>query len=75
MEEICAQAIKLAGGPAKMASALVEAGNKPITSQAVSQWTKVPADRVIAVEGICGLSRHDLRPDIFGPAPAAGVAA
>lgn len=46
-----------------------------ITSGALSQWTQVPADRVIAVEQITGISRHDLRPDVFGPAPRKGKAA
>lgn len=40
-----------------------------ITSGALSQWTQVPADRVIAVEAATGISRHVLRPDVFGPAP------
>lgn len=37
----------------------------------ISQWRekKVPAERVLAVEEKTGLSRHDLRPDIFGPSP------
>lgn len=40
-----------------------------ITSQAVSQWRQVPPERVLAVEGLTGISRHDLRPDIFGASP------
>lgn len=36
---------------------------------AISQWTKVPAERVLAVEESTGISRHDLRPDIYPPAP------
>lgn len=36
---------------------------------ALSQWTQVPAERVLDVERLTGLSRHDLRPDIFGPDP------
>lgn len=36
---------------------------------AISQWTKVPSERVLKVEEVTGISRHDLRPDIFGPAP------
>lgn len=36
---------------------------------ALSQWTQVPAERVLDVERHTGLSRHDLRPDIYGPAP------
>ena len=46
-----------------------------VTQGAISQWTQVPADRVIAVEQITGISRHDLRPDVFGPAPRKGKAA
>lgn len=40
-----------------------------ITSGALSQWGQVPADRVIAVEVITGISRHLLRPDVFGAIP------
>ena len=37
----------------------------------ISQWTKVPAEYAIRIETLTGLSRHDLRPDIFGDHPAA----
>jgi DNA-binding transcriptional regulator YdaS (Cro superfamily) len=36
-----------------------------VSSQAVSQWKRVPADRVLEVERISGVSRHDLRPDLY----------
>jgi len=36
---------------------------------ALSQWTQVPAERVLDVERHTGISRHDLRPDLYGPAP------
>lgn len=36
-----------------------------ITSQAVSQWHRCPAERVLDVERATGISRHDLRPDIY----------
>lgn len=36
---------------------------------AISQWSQVPAERVPAVAQATGLSRHDLRPDLFDPAP------
>ncbi|WP_024873117.1 transcriptional regulator [Tolumonas lignilytica] len=39
-----------------------------VTPQAVQQWkksNKVPAERVISVERITGVSRHDIRPDIY----------
>jgi len=47
-----------------------------VTPGAISQWDRVPAERVIEVERLTGISRHDLRPDIFGvtPAPTAQVA-
>lgn len=41
-----------------------------ITAGAVSQWRNgVPAERVLDVERITGISRHELRPDVFGPSP------
>lgn len=53
------RAIDLAGGPAALAAKL------DITPQAISQWKRVPAERVIAVEAASGVSRHDLRPDLY----------
>jgi Putative antitoxin of bacterial toxin-antitoxin system, YdaS/YdaT len=38
-----------------------------ITRSAVSQWDQVPAKHVLRVESVTGISRHDLRPDIYGP--------
>jgi DNA-binding transcriptional regulator YdaS (Cro superfamily) len=32
-------------------------------------WTAVPAERVLEIERLTGVSRHELRPDVFGPAP------
>lgn len=37
-----------------------------ISRGAVCQWDKVPTERVLQVERITGVSRHDLRPDVFG---------
>lgn len=38
----------------------------------VTRWAQrqVPVDRLVSVEVATGVSRHDLRPDIYGPAPA-----
>lgn len=36
-----------------------------ITTGAVAKWRRVPAERVLAVEALTGISRHDLRPDIY----------
>lgn len=70
MEDFCEQAKTIAGGPSALSKAL-----GGITSQAVSQWKRVPPEHVVGVERITGVSRHDLRPDIFGPAPSKSVEA
>ena len=63
------QAIEIVGTQAAFARAL---GVKP---QHVWNWInrdeKAPADQVLAIEAAVGgkVTRHDLRPDIFGPAP------
>lgn len=57
------RAIESAGGVSVLASAI------GVTSQAISQWSKVPAARVLSVEEASGISRHELRPDLY-PAPA-----
>ncbi len=66
MEASLESAKKSAGGSVGLAKALGD-----ITPQAISQWTKVPAERVLDVERITGVSRYELRPDIFGPHPVA----
>lgn len=36
-----------------------------VRSQAVSQWDRVPAERVLAVEEATGVKAHELRPDLY----------
>jgi len=36
-----------------------------IKAQSVTKWTRVPAERVLQVERVTGVSRHDLRPDLY----------
>lgn len=43
-----------------------------INQGAVSQWDRVPSERVLEVERVTGVSRHDLRPDLY---PREGFAA
>lgn len=63
------------GGIVKLSEAL------GLSRGAVSQWTRVPAERVLEVERVTGIPREILRPDIYpvelnrrafpGPAKAA----
>ncbi|WP_299941183.1 YdaS family helix-turn-helix protein [uncultured Nitratireductor sp.] len=68
MEQVCKNAIKKSGGPTVLAQRLAEAGVR-ISPQAISQWKAIPSGRAVLIEQISGISRHELRPDIFGPAP------
>lgn len=55
-------------------SQLALAGLLGIKAPSVSGWyerKRVPAERCIAIELATGVSRHELRPDVFGPAPTA----
>jgi TorA maturation chaperone TorD len=53
------EAIRAAGGIGALARAL------GISQPAVSTWRKVPAERVLAVEALTGVSRAVLRPDLY----------
>ena len=37
-----------------------------ITRQAIQQWTTVPVQHVLAMEEISGVSRYEMRPDVYG---------
>jgi DNA-binding transcriptional regulator YdaS (Cro superfamily) len=62
MKEALDLAKQKAGGASGLARAL-----GGISPQAVSQWDRVPAERVIQVEKVTGIARHQLRPDIYPP--------
>lgn len=36
-----------------------------LTRAAVAKWSEVPAERVVAVERLTGISRRKLRPDLY----------
>jgi hypothetical protein len=36
-----------------------------ITAGAITQWSIVPADKLVAVEAFTSIPRQDLRPDLF----------
>src|SRR5690242_4212400 len=59
------QAIRAAGGVGALAQKL------GISQPSVSNWSRVPAERVVAVEAATGVMRGALRPDLYGDAAAA----
>lgn len=71
METTCSpvdRVIDALGGLTQTASALGIANPSVIANWRTRR--QVPYRRVLEIEGLTGISRHDLRPDIFGPAPA-----
>lgn len=65
MIQIVEQAAEKVGGPVALANQL------GIKHPALYSWKRVPAERVLEIERITGISRHVQRPDVFGPAPDA----
>lgn len=59
MANIIESIIEKAGGITALARGL------GITHNAIYSWQRVPAERVIDVERITGVDRHDIRPDIY----------
>jgi TorA maturation chaperone TorD len=57
------EAIRAAGGVGALARKL------GIAQPSVSNWTRVPAERVVAVEAVTGIGRALLRPDLYGERP------
>ncbi len=56
------EAIQAVGGVTELARRI------GIAQPSVSNWDRVPADRVVAVETVSGISRMHLRPDLYGEA-------
>ncbi|SEI41886.1 DNA-binding transcriptional regulator YdaS, prophage-encoded, Cro superfamily [Azotobacter beijerinckii] len=67
------QAIKKAGGQSALARKLSTPAKK-VSQQRLWHWFQVkgvcPAEWVLQVEEITGVSRYSLRPDVFGEEPA-----
>lgn len=57
------QAIGAIGGVSQLARQL------GVAQPSVSKWNRVPAERVLSVESLTGISRVVLRPDLYGEAP------
>jgi DNA-binding transcriptional regulator YdaS (Cro superfamily) len=60
------EAIDAIGGVAAVAA------KTGISIQAIYKWKRsgIPPSRAIQIEALSGISRHQLRPDIFGEAAA-----
>lgn len=57
-------AILAAGGPVALSRKLADMGAQ-ITSQAISSWSRVPAERVLLVARAARCQPHDVRPDLY----------
>jgi TorA maturation chaperone TorD len=60
------EAISAAGGVSELARRM------GIAQPSLSNWARVPAERVAQVEAVTGVSRRLLRPDLFGAETAGG---
>ena len=61
------EAIRVAGGVGALAQKI------GISQPSVSNWARVPAERVVAVEAATGVARTTLRPDLYGEQPADAI--
>jgi TorA maturation chaperone TorD len=61
------EAIRAAGGVGALAQKI------GISQPSVSNWSRVPADRVVSVESVTGVARDVLRPDLYGTQPSTTV--
>jgi TorA maturation chaperone TorD len=62
------QAVAAVGGISELARQI------GISQPSVSNWTRVPAERVLIVEATTGVDRKILRPDLYGESNGAAVA-
>jgi TorA maturation chaperone TorD/DNA-binding transcriptional regulator YdaS (Cro superfamily) len=59
------EAIRVAGGVGALARKI------GISQPSVSNWSRIPAERVLTVEAATGVSRTVLRPDLYNESPGA----
>ncbi|WP_390670877.1 YdaS family helix-turn-helix protein [Gluconacetobacter entanii] len=70
MNEIVRKAVNAAGGPTIVAKRL------GIKVPSIYSWSRIPAEHVLTIARLSGMSPHEIRPDVFGPEPiASGLAA
>jgi TorA maturation chaperone TorD len=61
------EAIRAVGGVTELARRI------GISQPSVSNWSRIPAERVLAVEAVSGIERATLRPDLYGEGRMTGV--
>ena len=66
-DEGLSEAIRAAGGVSELARQI------GISQPSVSNWVRVPAERVISIEAATGVDRSILRPDLYGGESGSGV--
>lgn len=66
MIEIVKTGAEKVGGVVSLANGL------GIKHTSLHTWRRVPAERVLEFERLTGISRYDVRPDVYGPRPEAG---
>lgn len=66
---IVAEVVKAAGGAAALARYF------GIKTQAICQWSRIPAERVIPIERLLDgkITRHQMRPDLYPPEDSVSV--
>lgn len=69
-QEFPAPCRRMETSPVERAAAAV--GNKSelarrlgLKVQSIQQWKRIPAERVLDVERVTGIPRHELRPDLY----------
>lgn len=66
------RAVALAKGQSALSRLLLSRGVKfsqQLIHHHLHKSRRCPAEHVLAVEAVTGVSRHQLRPDVFGPEP------
>src|SRR5579863_5423889 len=61
------QAIRVAGGVGALARKI------GISQPSLSNWNRIPAERVVSVEALTGIDRAVLRPDLYGGPHASDI--
>ena len=63
MQRAVDEAVRQSGSYSRLAQRL------GISRQALQQWASIPVRHVLLMERLSGVSRYELRPDVYGPPP------